>query len=1106
MSLTRLFVHRPTLVFVLVSLMLFAGVLSTLTIVKQLFPNVDQPTVSISVTYNGASVTEMRDNIVAPIEQNLAGTENLQTFSSTIQQGQATIAATFTLTSNEATDLALTQKALQGAESQLPTNLTAPTVSIRDPAESTIVTLGLFSKKLGAGQLSLYADNVIVPRIEQVPGVSYASVGGDVTPAYEVTVDPNKLASAGLTLDDVISTISSGNSRVPGGIAYEPNRETTIDVRGDITDIATVARLPILPTGTAATNATGSAGSIANGVDAGSGVAALPGTVDPWTASDSVRRVADVANTVAGFEPRRQYAQINGRPGLFVQVQKAASASEVDASNAVIAALPQLRKQFPNVDFSVVNIQSTFTDQQIQLVTRTLLEAILLTGVAMIFFLRSWRNAIVVCVSIPTSLAIAISFMKLFGFTLDTISLLGMSLVIGILVDDSTVVLENIERHFTELHASPEDAAIEGREEIGAAAVVITLVDVVVFLPIAFIGGQVGRNLVEFALVVVISTLTSLFVSFTVTPTLAGLWALRSHWRPPFFIDWFTRGFDRTRDWYRFTALEWGLRFGPLVALFCLVSFVGAMALVPLGIVGEEFVPSTDRGQIYLQTTYPIGTPVTTVRDGLFRLEKQVLTAPDLSAEATTAGGYSASFGGYVLQGNVGQITIFLKDSRALSTTDWVAKFKAMADRVIPEATNVVVPSTGTTGGNKQPIDFLISDISGGDPTAYAQKALALLLKTPGATSVNSTGTSLAPEVSIEFNREKMQALDVSVQSAAQAAGAAFGGDVATQFETPQGLEQVQVIYPLDDQHELSAIQAIPVRASNGDIVHLGDFATFTNTPTAPLVTRTDRATVIHLDANFAPGYSISSVQSAFLRELPSLHLPPTITIKPAPLGQQDFMNQTLQGLGRGLILSVILVFLLMVALYNSYRDPFIILFSVPVAAVGALGALVVTHKTLNLFSLIGTILLVGIATKNGILIVDYANTLRVRGMAKLDAIRESCFTRFRPIVMTSVSVMIGNLPLALALDPGSGSRSSLGIVIIGGVFSSLVLTLLLVPNVYVWLAPGDASFRKHAPPPPESERPEPTRRPERTPELEPQATRVIRTTVRNRTDTSHQS
>jgi HAE1 family hydrophobic/amphiphilic exporter-1 len=826
-------------------------------------------------------------------------------------------------------------------------------------------------------------------------------------------------------------------------------------VRGDITDIPSVAHLPINPPASSV-----SSSATANGEGLG-GLAGLPGTVDPWTASDAVIRIEDVAKVISGYEPRRQYAQIDGKPGLFLQIQKASDASEVTASQNVIAQLPLLKRQFPDVNFDVINLQSTFTGQQIDIVFRTLLEAVGLTALAMVFFLRSWRSALVVCVSIPTSLAIALTAMKLLGFTMDTISLLAMSLVIGILVDDSTVVLENIERHFTELKKPPKLAAVEGREEIGAAAVVITLVDVVVFTPIAFIGGQVGSNLVEFAIVVVLSTLTSLFVSFTVTPTLAGLWALRSHWKPPKIVDWFTERFDGLRDWYSKRALEWALRNGVIVAIFCLVSFVGAMALVPLGVVGEEFVPQTDRGQVYIQSTWPIGTPLSVVRTGIFALERKVLAQHDVDHEATTAGGYSAAFGGFVVQGNVGQITIFLRDSRKSPTNVWVRNFKKMADDLIPVANNVVVPSTGTTGGNKQPIDLLVADVTGGDPTQAAQQVLTLLARTPGATNVNGTGTALAPEVSMEFDRAKAQALDVDLGAAAQAAGAAFGGDVASQFETPQGLEQVQVIYPLQDQTQLAALDSIPIRSQNGNIVHLGDFATFVSTPTAPLVTRVDRNTVIHVDANFAANSSLSNVQNAFFKALPSLHLPSSITVKPAPLGQQDFMNQTLQGLGRGLILSVILVFLLMVALYNSYRSPFVILFSVPVAAVGALGALALTHKTLNLFSLIGTMLLVGIATKNGILIVDYANTLRDRGKAKFDAIRESAHTRFRPIVMTSVSVMLGNIPLALALDPGSGTRASLGIVIIGGVTSSLILTLALVPVAYEWIAPSDEHYHK---------------------------------------------
>ncbi len=1063
MNLTRLFLQRPTLVFVLVCVMLFAGILSLVTITKELFPDVSQPTITVQASYNGASVTEMRDDIVAPIEENLAGTTDLQTINSVVQQGQAQISATFTISSNEATDLALTEKAVQASETELPTNMQAPTVNIRDPAQENVVTLAMYSKKLSPGQMALYATNVIVPQIQQIPGISYANVGGAPTAAYEVEVNPAKLAARGLTLNDVINTVTSENSRVPGGYAYQPGRQTIIDVRGDVQTLDQISGLPIVTTGANATPSTETAGAVESYT---AGLSSLPGTIDPWTASDQLTRVGDVASVIQGNEPQLQYARINGERGFFLSIQKTDQASEIDASNGFMHQLPTLEKEFPEIHFSIVNIASRFTQQQISAVTHTLLEAICLTALAMIFFLRSWRSAIVVCIAIPTSLAIALTVMKMTGMTLDTISMLGMTLVIGILVDDSTVVLENIERHHRELNQNPEDAAYEGRMEIGAAAVVITLVDVVVFLPIAFIQGQVGKFLVEFAIVIVISTLTSLFVSFTITPTLAGLWALKSHWKPWRPVEAFGRGFDNIRGWYAHRALPWALEHRGIVVGGCFLSFVASIALVPLGVVGETFIPPVDNGQIYIQLNYPEGTPISSVRAQTYKLEDKIdkASTTDIQHETTVAGAYSASFGGFVIQPDVAQIHIFLNDDRKHSTRYWTQQFTTMTHKLLPHVTASVVMSTGTMGGNAQPIDFLVSDLTGGDPTQYAQKVLNLLRTVPGATSVNSSSEELAPEVSVVFNRQKAQALDVDLGQAAEAAGAAFGGNVATQFETTSGLEQVQVIYPISDQTSLENLAAIPIRSNDGNIVHLGDFSTFTLTPTPPFITRTNRNTVVHVDANYLPSSSLSNVENAFEKKLSTLHLPPNIVVYPAPLGQQDFMHQVLTGMGLSMILSVILVFLLMIALYNSYTSPLIIIFSVPVAAVGAIGALVITHETLNLYSLIGTILLVGIATKNGILLVDYANTLRARGRDKLAAIKESAFTRFRPIVMTSVSIVAAMFPLAIALEPGSATRASLGIVVMGGVTSSLVLTLLLIPVVYMWFSPATITA-SNAPP-----------------------------------------
>jgi HAE1 family hydrophobic/amphiphilic exporter-1 len=376
----------------------------------------------------------------------------------------------------------------------------------------------------------------------------------------------------------------------------------------------------------------------------------------------------------------------------------------------------------------------------------------------------------------------------------------------------------------------------------------------------------------------------------------------------------------------------------------------------------------------------------------------------------------------------------------------------------------LVIPATGQGGGNAQPLDELVTDVTGGDPTPYAARIYDAMLHTPGAVNVNSSAAALSPQVELLFQRAKMRALDVSIGTATTAARAAFGGAIATQFESPQGLVQVQVIYPRDQRNDLATIAQIPVRADNGQIVHLGDFTTFRWSPSPPLITRVNRNTVIDISANVAGGASLSNVQNAFLARVKALHLPKNIQVRARPNGQQDLMNQTLLGLGSSLVLSVVLVFLLMIALYNSYRSPLIIMFSVPVAAVGALGALALTRETLNLFSLIGTIMLVGIVTKNGILLVDYANTLRRRGHGKLRAIIESAHTRFRPIVMTSISVVAGNVPLALALEPGSSVRSSLGVVVIGGILSSLFLTLVLVPVMYMWIAPAKLPDAEHAP------------------------------------------
>jgi hydrophobic/amphiphilic exporter-1 (mainly G- bacteria), HAE1 family len=1032
MGITRLFVARPTLVTVFLALVLLAGTIGGFNLVKQLLPNYDVPSIQVLLTYSGASTTEMRDAIVRPLEDQIAGAPDLSYMQTAIQPGQASIVAVFALDSDQNTDLVQVQGRVQDSLHQLPSDLQTPQISIYNPSEAVVVSLVASSPTLALGDLSSIVTNDVVPAIEQVPGVSYVQENGSVTASIQVNVRPQALRSSGFTLTDVINAVANNNVRAPGGIVYQPNRETTLDIRGDITDVPTVADLLLGNTTTFSSSSSSS--------------------IYPWSAAQRLYRVGDVANVQDSYETQRVFTYSNGKPTVELDVQKAAGSSEVTASNAVLAELPRLQAQYPDVHFTVLNVQSTYTKELLSGVTRTLIEGICFTAIVMLFFLRSWRNAIVVMIAVPASFLVTLAAMRVAGFTLDMVSLLAMTLMIGILVDDSIVVLENIERHHQEGEV-PHVAAVNGLTQIGVATIVITLVIVVVFLPISFLPGSVGLFLREFGLVVTVATLTSLFVSFAVTPALAGRWALYSQWKAWPIVDHFTHGFERVRTWYAHRALPWALEHRTLVIVVSFASLVLAVLLIPAGIVGFEYLPPIDRGQIFVTINFPTGTPLTRTQAAVLQAERIVDSVPDLQSESSMAGAYQGQISGYVNNGAVGQIELFLKDNRARSTAYWVQNLSRRVGQLLPHAQVVAVPATDPSGGITQPISYVVSSLTA-DPTASAERVFTTLASTPGVIDATTSGSQDSPQVEVEFNREHARVLDASIGTASTAVRAAFGGYQATEFTGTNGLKYVQVIYPEPDLRSLAGIAAIPIRANNGSIITVGDVTKLTPEPAPPLMMRLDRRSVVLVGANVAPGAMLSNVTRAFERRLRALNLPSTISVAPVAGGNQENVTQTVYYMTISLALSILLVYLLMVALYNGYVTPFIIMFTVPVAVVGALGALALTHQTLNLFSLIGSILLVGLVAKNGILLVDFANQLREHGMTKIEAIKESALQRFRPIVMTTLAMIAGMLPLALALDPGSQAERPLGIVVIGGLSSSLILTLLLIPIMYLRFAP----------------------------------------------------
>jgi HAE1 family hydrophobic/amphiphilic exporter-1 len=1009
---TKLFVTRPTLAAVLVALAAIGGGLAAYSMRVQELPDIVPPLANVIIFYPAASPAEMRDGIVRPIEDQLAGAPHLQQLQSTVQQGFATIHAVFDLKSKSADDILEVQRRVQAAQSQLPADLAPPAVEDFDPGQADVVQLGVSSKSIGSDALSAIVRDRIVPSIEQLTGVGYVQVRGLSTPAIQVVVDPRKLSDKSLTIGDLAAAIAGQDVRGAGGILAARTKESGIDIRGDIHDSRTLAKIPIV-----------------------SGATTI--------------RIADVAKVVDAGPPQRISSYVNGGAGYLLSVQKATQASEVDAAKAVIADIADLQRRYPGVSISVIDDASQYTAAQVAGVLRTLAEAIALVALVMLLFLRSWRNAAAVLIAIPTSLCVALVVMSVAGFTLDTVSLLSMTLITGILVDDSIVVLENSERH-REAGKGAVDAAIAGRLEIGLAAIVITLVDVVVFAPIAYLPGIVGKFLVEFALVVVASTLASLLVSFTITPALAGNWSLLSSKRTVRPIDAFSRGFERLRDWYAERALPWALDHPWVVGGVSLVTLVGALALIwPSGIVGFDFVPAQDRGEIFVRLDFPGGTPLATTRAAVRSIEREVDALPDVRSEYALAGASQSPDGDYIVDGAVGQLDVHLKSDRSHPTDYWVERIHSIAVRLAPAALPAVVPSTNVQGGASQPIDYVVTDASG-DPSGPARSVFRALAATPGTVNAYDSASSLAPQVEISFDRDKARSLGVGVGTAATAIRAAFGGLRVLQFDTAEGPEEVDITYPPTDQRDVAALKAVAVRSDSGAIAHLGDFARLTYTQAPRAIDRVDRQTVVHLTANLAPGAALSNVESEFERRVAALHLPSSVSIAPNAEGDQAFLVDTKRGMATAIVLGLALVFLLMAALYDSFRAPFIIMFSVPLAVVGAIGALALAHETLNAFSLIGTVLLIGLVTKNGILLVDFANRAQAAGAGVLVAVRESARVRFRPIIMTTAAMVFGMLPLALGLDPAVAARKSLGIVVIGGLISSLLLTLLLIPVIYV--------------------------------------------------------
>jgi HAE1 family hydrophobic/amphiphilic exporter-1 len=1037
MWLTRFAIKNPTIVTLFFLAIGLFGFVAYNSMGQNIDPNVQIPVVNVQAFYPGASPQEMERLVVRPIEDQLQNVAHLDHIDSRVDEGTAGVTVEFKLGTDvnfAATDV---QQAVDQARINLPSDLNPPIISKSDVNGEPIIIEGVTTSSMSPEGLADLINNDVVPFLRGIPGVGAVSAGG--TYDRQVTIEPDiaRVQSLGGTINDVVAAVAQGNVSFPGGRLDEPFQEATVGVRADITDPMQIARLPLT----------------------------LPGQP-----SGSLR-VGDVATVVDAYQDHRLASSLDGREAIVMQVVKDAAADTKGTTFATRDAFVQLQKKYPQLHFSELNANYDFMHDSISGVLQNLFEGILLTALVLLFFLHVWRSALVVMIAIPASLLATFFVMWMMGFTIDVLSLMGLSLTVGILVDDSIVVIENITRHRA-MGKPAEEAAITGRTEIGAAAIAITLVDVVVFTPIAFMGGIVGEFLREFALVIVVATLFSLLVSFTLTPLLAAKWALRRKPSDPTLlkpqserasltamlagpVGAFSRWFERVRRSYHDVAFPWAMRHPYLVFFSSWGLVIVAVVMLGMGTIPLEFQPSTDWGFAIVQVTYPPGTPIATTESAVYRLERALDKQDGVQTVSATVGEKSGTIGG-----NVAELYVTM-DPTKRHAEDQVVNNAGGLGYLAPGAR--IDALHGDTGG-QAPIQYNLA----GPPDAVeaaAVKLKAFIAKIPVATNVQTSTQVAGPRMEIAIDRDRAALLHVSPEGAAQAARASVGGTIATKLRLTEGLVDAVVQLPPSERNSQDRLESILVRSDQGMLVPLADVATFRWTTEPSELIRRDRQRIVTVTAATKNGAPIGLVNDPVLKALAAPgFLPQGVTTETQ--GDTQLLGETISKIGLALGTSFLLIYMLLVVLYRNYLTPIVMMVSLPVAFIGVVGILSFANavhavfptwlffrgQTLNIFSMLGIVMLMGLVAKNGILLVDYANTMRGRGLDLQEAMRESAAIRFRPIVMTTLSMIFGMLPLALGLTEGAEFRKSLGTAIIGGLASSLFLTLFLVPVVYVWL------------------------------------------------------
>lgn len=760
------------------------------------------------------------------------------------------------------------------------------------------------------------------------------------------------------------------------------------------------------------------------------------------TSSGSTIPLKNIATVTRQIRRVQSGNRINGEDQVGIQVYKQSDASVVKVGEALKKEIEALRVDYPDYNFYLSYDSSQYVRQSLNNTLASVFEGMLTVSFVLLFFLKEWRSMVTILIAIPTSLVATLFAIYVAGFTFNIMSLMAMGLCIGILVDDSIVVLENIHRHLT-MGKEANRAALEGRMEIGMAAIAITLCDVVVFMPIAFMSGMVGQFFRQFGLTVVFATLFSLFVSFTVTPMLSskfyhyGL----SHKQMRLWDRVDSLGF-KVQDTYK-TVMHWALRHPKKVLAGALILFLLAISLVPLQIVGFEFIPQSDEGSLSVNVELPIGTPFEQTDPLVSKIENYVKTIPELDNYRSRA------------SGNSGSVNVELKNKKQRKRSVWEVADEIRAwtaKEFTPGMVRVNVSSSsiagipGMGGGGPSGVQIQVLGPDNDKLVEISQQVMGILSQTPGAKDVNTSWRLGQPEVEATINRDRVKYFGAAISDVTGTLQTGINGSTAGTF-VDQGLDiNINVRFKDGNKIEIEDLRRIPIYVG-GQTIALGNLVDFKVGEGPRSIRREDKQRSITVSCNLTDR-SMQEFMNDVNKRIKAAGIDPLYTVRFG--GQAQAMNDTFSQMVSALLLSITLVYMVLVVLYESFLTPFIRMFSLPLGFIGALAALAITHNTLNLFSMIGFVMMDGLVAKNGTLLLDYTLTLVGRGKTPREAVVEAGMTRLRPIMMTSLTMVFGMLPTAFALSEGSEQRTGMAWVLIGGLLTSTFFTLVIIPILFL--------------------------------------------------------